>query len=227
MFRLNIWRFGAVAALLLAGGCVMRPAGTAVEQERLARAGAAYEPPVDKREIPKLPAEPTWQQVLHFAFVSNGDLEAAYFDWAAAMARIDQAANWPNANLAPNFSYMFSGGKMKAWDRTTVNVGFDPMRNVSFPTKTAQAGKMALESARAAGNRFAAKKFSLQKQVLQAWLDLALIEEQIRIQRDNTSLLKLLADTAGDRVRAGAPQQDLLKAQIEHRLAEAELTRME
>jgi outer membrane protein TolC len=224
---LNIWRFGAAAALLLAGGCVLRPDETATEQERLTRAGAVYEPPVEKREIPQLPTEPTWQQVLHFAFLSNGDLEAAYFDWAAAMARIDQAANWPNTNLAPNFSYMFSGGKMKAWDRTTVNVGFDPMRNLSFPTKTAQAGKMALESARAAGERFAAKKFSLQKQVLGAWLDLALMEEQIRIQRDNTSLLKLLSDTAADRVRAGAPQQDLLKAQIEHRLAEAELSRME
>src|SRR5207253_8848696 len=119
------------------------------------------------------------------------------------------------------------GGRRRAWARTTVGVGFDPMQNASFPTKTAQAGKVALENARAAGQRFAAKKFALQKQVLQAWLDLALMEEQIRIQRDNTSLLKLLSDTAADRVRAGAPQQDLLNAQIERRLAEAELSKME
>jgi len=62
---------------------------------------------------------------------------------------------------------MFSGGQMKAWDRTTTNVGFDPMQNVSFPTKTARAGRQALENARAAGQRFAARKFALQKQVLQ------------------------------------------------------------
>src|SRR5256885_4068124 len=45
------------------------------------------------------------------SFLANGDLEAAYFDWAAAFARIDQAANWPNSNLAPTFSYMFSGDR--------------------------------------------------------------------------------------------------------------------
>jgi cobalt-zinc-cadmium efflux system outer membrane protein len=210
---------------LLLSGCVLRPPGTNDERARLDRAGAPYVP--ESHEVPDLPDNPSWQDVLHRAFLANGDLEAAYFDWAAAFARIDQAANWPNSNLAPTFSYMFSGGRMKAWDRTTVNVGFDPMQNVSFPTKTAKAGRVALENARAAGQRFAARKFALQKQVLQAWLDLALMEEQIRIQRDNTSLLRLLSDTAADRVRAGAPQQDLLKAQIEHRLAEAELAKME
>ena len=228
MLGLRVIRtFILISITALLGGCVLRPPGTAEEAARLEQAGKRYAPPVEQREVPELPENPTWQDVLHRAFLANGDLEAAYFDWAAAFARIDQAANWPNSNVAPTFSYLFSGGKMKAWDRTTVNVGFDPMQNVSFPTKTAQAGRVALENARAAGQRFAAKKFALQRQVLQAWLDLALMEEQIRIQRDNTSLLRLLSDTAADRVRAGAPQQDLLKAQIEHRLAEAELSRME
>lgn len=228
MLRIRITRtlfLLSVTALL--GGCVLRPPGTTEESARLEQAGKPYARPVEQRSLPELPENPTWQDVLHRAFLANGDLEAAYFDWAAAFARIDQAANWPNSNIAPTFSYLFSGGKMKAWDRTTINVGFDPMQNVWFPTKTAQAGRLALENARAAGQRFAAKKFALQKQVLQACLDLALMEEQIRIQRDNTSLLRLLSETAADRVRAGAPQQDLLKAQIEHRLAEAELAKME
>ncbi len=220
-------RMSVCGAALLLGGCVLRPAGTAEEQQRVNEAGSGFRAPVEIREIPTLPQQPNWRQILQHAFLSNGELESAYFDWAAAMARVDQAANWPNSNLAPSFSYLFSGGKMKAWDRTTTNIGFDPAQSLSFPTKTAQAGKIALENAKAAGQRFAARKFALQRQVLETWLDLALMEEQIRIQRDNTSLLKLLSDTAADRVRAGAPQQDLLKAQIEHRLAEAELSRME
>src|SRR6266478_5679725 len=175
---------------VLLPGCVLAPKGTREEQSAVREAGRPYTQPFEQRNIPDLPANPTWQDVLHRAFLANGDLEAAYFDWAAAFARIDQAANWPNSNVAPTFSYMFSGGRMKAWDRTTVNVGFDPMQNVSFPTKTAKTGRVALENARAAGQRFAARKFALQKQVLQAWLDLALMEEQIRIQRDNTSLLR-------------------------------------
>ena len=219
---------GCLAVLLVtAGGCELRPAGTAEEKRAVADAGRVYAPLVEERELPEVGDPADWRSVLRRAFLANGELEAAYFEWAAAVARIDQAANWPNSNLAPSFGYMFSGGQMKAWDRTTVNVGFDPMQNVSFPTKTARAGRQALESARAAGQRFAARKFALQKQVMQAWLDAALMEEQIRIQRDNVSLLKLLSETAADRVRAGAPQQDLLKAQIAHRLAEGELARME
>ena len=222
MFRFALWIIP-----LAVTGCVLRPAGTAEERARLDAAGKPFQPPIGQRELPEVPNPADWQSVLRRAFLSNGELEAAYFDWAAAMARIDQAANWPNSNLAPNFSYMFSGERMKSWDRTTVDVGFDPMQNVSFPTKTAKAGKVALENARAAGQRFAGRKFALQKQVLQAWLEASLMAEQIRIQTDNVSLLRLLSDTAGDRVRAGAPQQDLLKAQIEHRLAEAELSKVQ
>src|SRR5258708_26947970 len=92
-----------VLPFLLLAGCVLRPAGTAEERERLVDAGRGYQPSVEARELPELPDSPTWQDVLHRAFLANGDLEAAYFDWAAAFARIDQAANWPNSNLAPSF----------------------------------------------------------------------------------------------------------------------------
>jgi outer membrane protein TolC len=210
-------------------GCVLAPRETADEHSRLKAAGTdhGYETPVEERSLPDLPAQVTWQDVLRRAFLANGDLEAAYFEWKAALERIPQVANWPNTNIAPSFSYMFSGERMKAFDRTTVNVGFDPMENLSFPTKTAQAGKVALSEAQAAGRRFEAKKFQIQQKVLTAYLDLVLHEEKLRIQRDNVSLLKLLSDTAADRVRAGGNRQDLLKSQTEHRLAQNVLTTME
>jgi outer membrane protein TolC len=62
--------------------------------------------------------------------------------------------------------------------------------------------------------------------VLGSYWDLVLMEEKIRIQRENVDLLQLLSSTAANRVQAGAPQQDLLKAQIAHRLAENELEAM-
>jgi outer membrane protein TolC len=160
-------------------------------------------------------------------FLTNGDLEAAYFDWKSAMARIPQVANYPNTNLAPSFSYMFSNEQMKTWDRTTVNIGFDPMENLSFPTKVAKAGEAALENARAAGRKFEVVKFDLQQKVLTAYLDLELHEEKIRIQQRNVSLLKALADSSADRLRAGGSQQDMLRAQTQYRLAENELASME
>src|SRR4051812_8068082 len=217
----------ALCALMLLSGCVLAPRETKQEQQRLDRAGVAFEPPVEKRDLPPLEDQITWRDALRRASLANGELEAAYFEWKASLARIPQVANYPNTNLAPSFGYMFSGERMKSFDRTTVNVGFDPMENLAFPTKVAQAGKVALQEARAAGKRFEAAKFDLQRKVLTAYLDLALEEEKIRVQRDNVALLKLVADTAADRVKAGGQQQDLLRAQTQYRLAENELAGME
>src|SRR5437867_10307083 len=216
-----------IFASIFPSGCVLAPKGTAEERSAARQAGRPYTKPFEQRDIADLPPTPTWRDILQRAFLVNGDLEAAYFEWQAALARIPQVANYPNSNLAPTFSYMFSSDRMKAFDRTTVNVGFDPMENLAFPTKVAQAGKVALDQARAAGKRFEATKFEIQRKVLTAWLDLALHEEQIRIQRDNVNLLKLMTDSAGDRVGAGGAPQDLLRAQTQYRLAENQLAKME
>ncbi|HEY8666699.1 MAG TPA: TolC family protein [Tepidisphaeraceae bacterium] len=217
-----------LAALALGmSGCVLAPKGTDAERARAKEAGGIYAGAFDKRELPELPAEAGWREVLQRAFLANGDLEASYFEWQAALARIDMAAAWPNSNLQIGFEYMFSKERMKAWNRTTISAGFDPAMNLSLPVKTRQAGKVAFETARAAGYRFGGAKFELQRKVLVAYLDLALMEEKIRIGRDNVALLKLLTETASNRLQAGGPQQDLLKAQIEYRLAENELATME
>src|SRR4051812_3567371 len=213
----------ALCALMLLSGCVLAPRETKQEQQRLDRAGVAFEPPVEKRDLPPLEDQITWRDALRRAFLANGELEAAYFEWKAALARIPQVANYPNTNIAPSFSYLFSGERMKSWDRTTVNVGFDPMQNLSFPTKVIQAAKIAFDQARAAGDKFSAAKFDLQRKVLTAYLDYALAAEKARIQEENVSLLQLIVQSADTRVQAGAPQQDLLKAQVQMRLAENEL----
>jgi outer membrane protein TolC len=122
---------------------------------------------------------------------------------------------------------MFSSENMKSWDRTTVTAQPDPMSNLALPMKVRQAGRVALADAQAAGERFRSAKFDLQRQVLTAWTDYAAMAEQVRVARENVALLKLLAETADNRVRAGAPQQDLLKAQIELQMAENELGTME
>src|SRR5947209_16171446 len=113
----------AAALAFAVGGCVLAPPGTRQEQARLAEAGKPFDRPFERRALPELPAEPTWRDVLHRAFLTNGDLEAAYFEWAAAMAKIPQAGGYPNTPLALGFSYMFSGGRMKSFDRTTITAG--------------------------------------------------------------------------------------------------------
>jgi outer membrane protein TolC len=125
--------------------------------------------------------------------------------------------------VALSFGYMFSPGNMKTWDRTTIGAGFDPSMNLSLPVKTRTAGKVALDAAREAADKFRAVKFDLQRRVLEAYLELALTEELIRIERDNLTFLKLLSDSAADRAEAGGPMQDLFKALIESETAQNDL----
>jgi outer membrane protein TolC len=209
----------AVSVALLAG-CAFTPKGTKEEQARLAAFSPRYEPPIDERALPELPPDPGWRDVLQRAFLANGDLEAAYFEWKAALDRVGIASAWPNSNIAVGFSYAFSADSMKTFDRMTFAAGFDAMENLSFPVKTAQAGKVALAEARAAGDRFRRAKFALQERVLAAWADYALLAERERLERAGVELLAAQMAAAGARVRSGAPQHEILRVEIALRGAE-------
>jgi outer membrane protein TolC len=223
----------AVSCLLITvtgfalSGCVLTPRGTAAERERLAEAGAAWEPPPEERALPELPASPDWPELLRHAFLANGDLEAAYFEWKASLATIDVEAGWPNSNVMLGYDYMFSPGQMKAWDRSTVRVGFDPMQNVSLPPKVMVQGRIALEQARAAGQRFESAKFALQRQVLEEWFEFAATAERLRLAREDADLTSALAGAATARLEAGAAQRTLVEADMARISAEDEIRRLE
>jgi outer membrane protein, heavy metal efflux system len=209
----------AVAAI---AGCAIHPQGEKEERERIESAGASY---VRRAEPAPLPEKPGPDDYLRYAFLSNADLEARYWEWKAAIEQVPQDASLPNAAIS--FDYMFSGGTMKAWDRTTLGISNDPMTNIPFPTKLATAGRRALEAARAAGLRFEGAKFLLQGNVLSTYYDLALLAESIRIQEENVALLRVTVGQAEASVSAGtSSQQDLLKAQTELDLAQNELVNL-
>jgi outer membrane protein TolC len=219
----------AVPLLLLTAtvGCVFTPRGTDEELARLRLAGQSYEQLRSERELPELPPEPDWRDLLHRAFLANGDLEAAYFEWKAAMERLDIAAGWPNTNLQVGYEYMFSPGRMKAWDRSTVSVGFDPMQNLSLPPKVMAQGHVAFEEARAAGKRFEAAKFALQRQVITAYFDYATAAQQAALAREDEALTAALAGAASAVIDGGGSQIALVEASMAQIQAENEAGRMQ
>jgi outer membrane protein, heavy metal efflux system len=210
---------------LAAGGCVLAPKEAQQSKDALAQAGDAYITPRDVRSVPDLPPNPTWQDALSRALQASGDLEAAYFEWAMAVSKIDQAGSYPSQPIEIGAEYMFGGERMKAWDRTTVSAGL--MDATAWPNKTYQSAKVAWRDAQAAGERFRAAKFKLQRDLLVAWNDYALQAERVRIQQENVDLLKLVSQTAAGRVRAGGMQQDLVRADLQLRLAEDQLASMQ
>ena len=201
--RVDPLRLALLTLLISLTGCSLAPAETADEEARIERAGRRFEVPIERRAQPDLPARPTWRDVLQHAFLANGDLEEAYFEWKAAVDRVGAASAYPNTNLSLGYTYTFSPGRMKTFDRMAFAVGFDAMENLSYPGKVAQAGRVALEEVRAAGEQFRAAKFDLQRRVLLAWADDALFAEKTRIAREQLRLARLGSDTAAGRVRAG------------------------
>lgn len=167
-------------------GCSLAPPGTLEEQAKAERFSTLFEPPPGPGSTAARAG--TSGLALRLApGLSCHELRSAYFEWKAALARIDQAATWPNSNVALSFSYMFSPEQMKAWDRTTIGLGFDPSMNLSLPIKVQTAGLVALDAARQAGEKFRAVKFDPQRKALSMYLDLALTVEKIRIDRQNLS----------------------------------------
>ncbi|MCY2929080.1 MAG: TolC family protein [Planctomycetota bacterium] len=220
----TIW--AVCAAACLAAGCSLEPAATKGQREQVGKAGRAYAAG-EKRTIPDLPAQPDWRDVLHRAFLVNGQLEATYYEWRAAVDRVAPAAAWPNSNLMLGYDYAFMKGGMKGWNATTLTATVDPAMMLSLPVKAETAGKVALAEAQAAGKRFEAAKFTLQQAVLSAWADYALAAEKVRVQGESVALLASVSEIAAQRVRAGGPQQDLLKAQTALELARNDLGNLE
>lgn len=224
---LKAWIIGAlVVPALLLGGCVLAPEGARDEKAALRARGEPYRQPFTRRSLPELSAKPDWRDVLQRAYLANGELEAAYFQWAAAVHRIQQAGGYPNTPLMIGFEQMFENGS-SVFDGTGVSIGPDPMENLAFPPKVYTAAKVALDDARAARERFRAAKLDLRRQVLNAWYDYALIAERLRIQNENLALLTLITDTTAARVRAGGQQPDLLRAEVAQRTAADELRDLE
>ena len=212
--------------MLLVGGCVFKPHGAESERHDLNATadalGYANGPSTRPRApLPEVPATPSPRELLHRAFLSNGDLEATFHEWAMAVHRIDQAGSFPTQRLELGFDYMFSPESMTAFDRTTTSIGL--MDPTALPSKVMASATVAWRDAQAAGERFRTQKFDLQTRVLQAWAEYALQAERIRIQGQNLQLLRLVATTAASRVRAGGSQQEQLRADVAARLAENEL----
>lgn len=216
----------AIVMLLTLSGCVIKPKAALREPDQHDAVGRQLGYKTSRfsgshKVIPDIPIPPTWEDVLERAFRTNGDLEAAFHEWAMAVERIDQAGTWPTSNLEIGFDYMLSSERMKTFNRMTISAGL--MDTTALPNKVFENASVAWHEAQAAGERFRAKKFDLQMRVLQAWADYALQSERVRVQEENLDLLTLMRETAIGRVISGDARDRELRIELEITRAENEL----
>jgi cobalt-zinc-cadmium efflux system outer membrane protein len=205
-----------VTVVLLVGlaGCTIHPPGEREERATAVQMGKPFEKPTEIRQIPTLPANPTSDQLVEYALLSNAELEQHYWEWRSAIEQIPQdATQTTTLNVAAGTS--ITDGHT-SWGNSTLTLGNDPMTDIKWPGKLDAAAKQTLENARATGRRFIKAKYDLRYKVLRAYYDYALNAELIRLEQGNQRLLRTIAMLAETRNRAGrSGQQDVLKSSNE------------
>ncbi len=222
----SIYRLMAV--LLLAGfaGCVVHPPGEREERAAAVQSGKPFEKRIEAREIPALPNDPTSDQLVEYAQLSNAELEQHYWEWRSAIEQIPQdGTQTTTLNVAAGTT--ITHGRT-SWGSSTLALANDPMTDIKWPSKLDAAAKQTLENARAAGQRFIKAKYDLRNRVLSAYYDYQLNAELIRLEQSNQQLLRTIAMVVEARNRAGsAGQQEMLKASNEVDMSGNDIANME
>jgi outer membrane protein, heavy metal efflux system len=219
---------GYVTVVLLVGlvGCTVHPPGEPEERATAVQVGKPFEKPIEVRQMPPLPANPTSDQLVEYALLGNAALEQHYWEWRSAIEQIPQdATQTTTLNVAAGTS--ITNGHT-SWGSSSLTLANDPMTDIKWPGKLDAAAEQALENARAAGRRFIRAKYDLRYKVLKAYYDYALNAELIRLEQSNQRLLRTIAMVAEARNRAGSKsgQQDVLKSSNEADLSGNDIANM-
>ncbi len=217
----------AVFAMLAACRRVVVPQGEPAERARAESEGAPFALPVEQRRLPDLSNSATLTRVLEYAYNTNGDLEAAYRDWRAAIERVVPAGSLPDPQV--QFRAMFGPDAMTdafgaQWQQLRLGVSQElPGRG-----KRKARAELALGEAQAAGQRFAAARFSLRRKVIQSFADAVLNAQLLQETSETLRLLRSAYDVATHRYHAmtekglGESLPDLLKLEVEIQTVESE-----
>jgi outer membrane protein, heavy metal efflux system len=205
--------------LVLLAGC----RGTSTPGEKEARrqvqaVAGSYRPNGRKPELPTLTAQSGLSNFLAYALLNQPQVEAAYFDWLASVEGITVARSLPD----PQLTFQM--------DIQQVVTSLMPGLMMSFPGMGKLRAAAGVASAESQARYFAFQTASLQSAyaVERAYYQLYFLEEKLRVNRDNLSLLADLARLAQAQNEVGkATLQDVLRAQIEQSRVETEIANLE
>jgi len=209
---------------LVAAACTVHPPGEDEERARAAAAGAAWQRPFAERPRPVLRADSPLEEYMAFAEQQNGDFEAAYHKWVAALEQVPQDGTQPTT-AAVGLVHRFDGGS--ALDRTGLSLASDAMNNLVAPGRLGSQAMAALERARVAAAEFDRSRLRLQREVAEAFYALAGHDGELELMLQQRILLDGALPGISARVQAGtASGTELLMAQIALDRVDAERERM-
>ncbi|MGD0768345.1 MAG: TolC family protein [Tepidisphaeraceae bacterium] len=218
MLKKIAFRVPLIALLAMAAGCVVHPDGERDLRSLADKAGKTF----TKTELPQ---NATPEQLVEFAMNNSGELQQRYWEWRSAIEQIPQDGS-QTASLNLTAGATITRGR-SGLSSTMLGLSNDPMTDIKVPAKLDAGAKQALQTARAAGQRFIKARFDLRAKVLQAYYDYALNAQLIDLEQSNLELLQTMVFVTQSRNRAGAAgQQEVLKAIDEADLSRNDLQNM-
>ncbi len=210
---------GLTAVVFFLSGCK----GTSLKGEKDARrevqaVSGNYRPKGAKPVLPALTTNSSLGDFLAYAMLNQPKVEAAYFDWLGSVERITVQRSLPD----PQLTFQM--------DIQEVVTSLMPGLMMSFPGmgKLRAAGVVATAESQGKYFRFKAASLESAYDVKRAYYRLFFLEDKIRVNRENLSLLRDLEKLARAQNTAGkVTLQDVLRAQIEQDRLRNEVVNLE
>ncbi len=150
---------------------------------------------------------------------NNPGLKAAYYKWQGALQRIPQAQSLPD----PQLTFMeYLNRSMEIQEELGI------MQMYPYPGKRELQGRVESDEAQALHKETEKVRLELRMEVKDAYYEYYYIEQTVRINHENVSLLQHFEDVARTQYGVGkAGSQDVIKAQVELGKLENELLSLE
>lgn len=210
---------GLIAAGLLLAGCK----GVPTKSERQSRADLkavteVYRPGERKATLPMLGTNATLGTFLTYAMLNQPRVEAAYYDYAAAVERITVERSLPDPRLTLELDIQEVV--------TTVMPGL--MTDLPWMKKLRIRADVASAESQAKYFGFETAVLQTAFEVKRPYYQLYFLNERLRVNRETLALLGQLEQLARTQVEAGkATLQDVLRAEIEQDRLSTEIVNLD
>ena len=162
-------------------------------------------------DLPQLSKKSDLQDYLIYAALNNPGLRAAFEEWKAALQKVPQVTALPDPQLT--FGYFIQEIETRVGPQEW-RAGL--MQKFPWFGKLDLKGDMAGKAARAAWERFEARRLKLYHEVKAAYAEYYYLSRAIEITRETRSLVDRLEDVARVKYKTGiATHADVIKAQVE------------
>jgi outer membrane protein TolC len=156
-------------------------------------------------------AQPVLEDLISEALRSNPQIQAVYNNWQAAIAKVGEVSALPD----PMMKYGFAGEHIET-KLGPQEAKYGLSQKIPFPGKLGLKARVQLKRAEMLREKYEATKREVIKNVKFVYYDIFWVDEAVRITEEEKSILESLEKVAQRKYESDlAPQQDVIKAQVE------------